>query len=353
MGLPHHPQPGYNIAEGLRRADNVARAPGGYNPQKIAMNLNSIHVAGLRERTLNAIRTFNIYVKLSVDDEEPWKSTIQSDTLSPSWDFKNPIAISVHPSSLLRFTVWRDSLVKRHTPLAYYECRLVDLLCCQPNEPHQLISDDSPSSTMSIGVQVDTESFLPILEDLDEAAAKLNRHPGRESVAHLLNQALHILRAIMKVVKPVADMHFIAQGACVLLSAAHKSVGKFAETEHRIKDLVSELRDALDQVRQLHALKAVKGGDQHFREVAQLATEAAVLIDEWLRALIPARAMKASDIATKLDNCKTRLGEVKERIASLLKGSSLCPCSGNSIDVEGLHEPSCSESAIPMRQISN
>lgn len=75
-----------------------------------------------------------------------------------------------------------------------------------PTEPHQLISDDSPSSTMSIGVQVDTESFLPILEDLDEAAAKLNRHPGRESVAHLLNQALHILRAIMKVVKPVADV---------------------------------------------------------------------------------------------------------------------------------------------------
>lgn len=76
----------------------------------------------------------------------------------------------------------------------------------EPTDPHSLISDDSPSSTMSIGVQVDTESFLPILEDLDEAAAKLNRQPGRESVAHLLNQALHILRAIMKVVKPVADV---------------------------------------------------------------------------------------------------------------------------------------------------
>lgn len=50
---------------------------------------------------------------------------------------------------------------------------------------------------------------------------------------------------------------------------------------------MSELRDALDQVRQLHALKAVKGDDQYFREVAQLAKETAVLIDEWLRALIP------------------------------------------------------------------
>lgn len=92
--------------------------------------------------------------------------------------------------------------VSRQWPLTITPC----LTRCQPTEPHPLKSHDSPSSTMSIGVQIETESPPPILEDLDEAAAKLNRHPGRESVAHLLSQALHTLHAIMKVVKPIADV---------------------------------------------------------------------------------------------------------------------------------------------------
>ncbi|GJE91447.1 C2 domain-containing protein [Phanerochaete sordida] len=310
----------------VRRSSDVALSVAGCHNTSIVVALEGITIRGIRERVFHQ-GPLNTYLKLSVDGKHSMTTDVAHDSLNPRWKFSTSAKLRVRASSTIKICLYRQHNIMQvldDQKLGEFQAPLISFL--KEDTEYRLSSRDSPTSTIQVKLALD---YSATLEDVEFANAKRQLeklwqmpsvhavHAKGAKTLVLLSQAIRYLDKLMDLISGITELYPWCKLAWIFLLSVYKAFKSQVELDVDLRQLISELREALAQAQDCRAAASVPGASRTLHAVLQLVLEGAALIDEWVHTTSLKKPFKAVALGRRIRDCTGKLADLRSLMTVL------------------------------------